>query len=58
MEINLTRTVSEHCHLYYTNDWLSDLNKLKGKKVFFIDTNIKKLYNVSNLDGLIIPVTW
>lgn len=56
MEINLKRIVSEHCRLYYTKDWLSDLNKLGGKKVFFIDTNIKKLYNVSNLDGLIIPI--
>ena len=53
MKIKINRRVENECIIELISDWKGVIEKLSGKVVLFIDTNIKRLYGVPDVDGIV-----
>lgn len=56
MKIKINRRVENECIIELISDWKGVIEKLPGKVVLFIDTNVKRLHGVPDVDGIVFDV--
>ena len=56
MRILINRRVENVCTIETIHDWKSTIEQIKSRVVLFIDTNIKRLYGLPVIDGIVFEV--
>ena len=56
MKIIIDRRVENVCTVETIDDWKNAIERIKSRVVLFIDTNIKRLYGLPKIDGIVFEV--
>ena len=56
MKIIIDRRVENVCTVETIDDWKNAIERIKSRVVLFIDTNIKRLYGLPKIDGVVFEV--
>lgn len=56
MKIIINRQVENVCTVQTISDWKSVIEQIKYRIVLFIDTKVKELYGLPNIDGIVFEV--
>ena len=56
MKIIIDRKVESVCTVETIDDWKNTIEKIKSRVVLFIDTNIKRLYGLPKINGVVFEV--
>ena len=56
MKIIINRRVENICTVETVSDWKSVIEQIDNRVVLFIDTNIKRLYGLPTIDGIVFEI--
>jgi len=56
MRILINRSVENVCTIETISEWKYAIEQIKSRVVLFIDTNIKRLYGLPVIDGIVFEV--